>query len=103
MRRVTKLVAVASLLYGSALIGAAQTASVGGSSFSAERNDDNDIDRHLAAVLSATGFTGNIDVHAQVQPAVLCRVRSSFNGLARHPDNVLELERPIQRATRIGH
>lgn len=39
----------------------------------------------------------NVHVDAQVQPAVLCRARPGFDGLARHTPNVPELLRSIQR------
>ena len=57
---------------------------------------------HASSNSSDVGDIGNIDVDAHVQPAVLCRVRSGFDRLAEHSDNVLELARPIQQALRIG-
>src|ERR1700722_2542231 len=42
----------------------------------------------------------HLDVDAQVQPAVLCRVRSSLDGLAWHADNVLDSAGPIHQTLR---
>jgi hypothetical protein len=44
----------------------------------------------------------NVDVDAQIQPAVFGRVRPRFDSLACHTNNVLELRDSIQRAIRSG-